>query len=144
MCQSIETICNGCVIMSYGIKSHNFSVLTKQRLKEKWKIDDSLVRIFFSQPRPACLIIFRVAVYSQISTSDENDEPMIMIIMAWVSFRSSNWNLHKVHQLYSKVLLWSKIICSFHLAYYKILYKQYQRPPVKVDIGIIYNTRARS
>ena len=88
--------------MSYGIKSHNFSVLTKQRLKEKWKIDDSLVRIFF--PRPACLIIFRVAVYSQISTSDENDEPMIMIIMAWVSFRSSNWNFHKVHQVDLKVL----------------------------------------
>ena len=54
--------------------------------------------------RSPCLIIFRVAVYSQISTSDENDEPMIMIIMAWVSFRSSNWNFHKVHQVDLKVL----------------------------------------
>ena len=35
------------------------------------------------------LIIFRVAVYSQISTSDENDEPMIMIIMAWVHFEAA-------------------------------------------------------
>ena len=48
LCQPIETFCNRCVIMSYRIKSHDFSVLTKQRLKEKWKIDDSLVRIFFS------------------------------------------------------------------------------------------------
>ena len=44
---------------------------------------------FFFQPRPPCLIIFRVAVYSQISTSDENDEPMIMIIMAWVHFEAA-------------------------------------------------------